>query len=188
MSAAATAPKVPTAKNNTVDEIFDWIETILYSLFIISLVFTFILQSRVVIGDSMLPTLQEDNKLITSNLFYTPKHEDIVIIKSTGLNEDIVKRIIATEGQTVDVNFESGEVFVDGKLQVESYINEQTLRDEGGHNYPVTVPKDCYFVMGDNRNHSTDSRDARVGFINRSDILGKVLIRISPLNKFGLVK
>lgn len=179
--------RVPAAvkRNNAVDEIFDWIETILYSLFVVSLVFTFLLRTVVVIGDSMQPTLQPQNKLITSNILYTPKHEDIVIVNCVGLNEAIVKRVIATEGQTVDINFDEGKVFVDGVLQEESYVNELTYTDEGGHNFPVTVPKGCYFVMGDNRNHSTDSRSAVVGFVQKSDILGRVLLRIAPINKFG---
>ena len=174
-------------KFNLFDEIVDWIEAILFSVFIATTIFTFILKPAQVDGESMLPTLQNKDKLITTNLMYTPKSGDIVTLDCDRLNESIVKRIIATEGQTVDIDFNAGKVFVDGKEQYEPYINDITTRDLGGMKYPVTVPEDCYFVMGDNRNNSTDSRSSLVGFVPRSEIWGKVIFRVYPFESFGKI-
>ena len=136
----------------------------------------------------MLPTLVDKDRLIVSYLFYTPKNGDIVIVNNDNpaLEKVIVKRVIATEGQTVDIDFDNGEVKVDGKVLQEDYINNLTLLDEGGHSYPVTVPENCVFVMGDNRQNSLDSRDSRVGFVPEDEILGKVSLRIFPFSRFGV--
>ena len=104
------------------------------------------------------------------------------------MNEVIVKRIIAHGGQTVDIDFNTGVVTVDGVILDEPYLGSQTHLDELGHNYPVRVPEGKYFVMGDNRMNSRDSRDAIVGFVDREDILGKAVLRLFPFNSFGLLK
>ena len=183
--------KVSVAKttgNSGVEEIFDWIESIIFALFVVSLVFTFILRTAIVDGHSMNPTLINSDKLILTKLFYEPKPKDIIAINCKGLNEAIVKRVIATEGQEVNIDFEQGKVYVDGVEQFEPYIKEITKRDLKAFTYPVTVPKNCVFVMGDNRNNSRDSRDPAVGFVSKNDILGHAIFRVYPFKTFGTLK
>lgn len=182
------------------EEYLDWVETVIFAFFAVILIFTFILRIANVDGESMLPTLTDGDRLVVSHLFYTPEAGDIVIVNSTtgtvygednsletipGLNKIIVKRIIAVGGQEVNINFETGEVFVDGSLLDEPYINELTKADEGGHHYPVIVPDGYVFVMGDNRMNSTDSRRDIVGFVNEEEIIGKVIFRIFPVDAIG---
>ncbi|MCC8042039.1 MAG: signal peptidase I [Oscillospiraceae bacterium] len=177
-------------KNGTpYQELLEWVETIIFAFFAVILIFTFLLRQASVDGDSMNPTLRDGEKLIVNHLGYEAEAGDIVIIDcGDELGKAIVKRVIATEGQTVDIDFESGEVRVDGELLEEDYIAELTLTDEGGHSYPVTVPDGCVFVMGDNRNNSLDSRSSLISFVDEDDILGKVVFRIYPFEKIGTVE
>ena len=183
------------------EDYLDWVETIIGAFFVVILFFTFILRVANVDGESMLPTLVDGDRLIVSHLFYEPEAGDIVIVNNTkghiydsenkleaitGLNKVIVKRVIATGGQEVNINFDTGEVSVDGTVLNEPYINALTQMDEGGHQYPVTVPEGYVFVMGDNRMNSTDSRDPRVGFVEEEDVLGKVIVRIFPFSSMGV--
>lgn len=191
-----SGPKEPSSA----EDYLDWVETILFAFFAVILIFTFILRTANVDGESMIPTLVDGDRLIVSHLFYEPQAGDIVIVNSvnghiyndanaleevSGLGKVIVKRVIAVGGQQVNINFNTGEVTVDGKVLDEPYINDLTKVDEGGHQYPVTVPPGYVFVMGDNRTNSTDSRDARIGFVSEEDILGKVVLRIFPFSSFG---
>lgn len=174
---------------NLKKELWEWVKALLFAGIIVFIVFRFLIQVVSVDGTSMVPTLQDGDRLISSNLFYTPQYGDIVILsENTGLNEALVKRIIAVAGQTVDIN-ENGEVVVDGKVLSEPYIAE-TISDNrrGDFDYPVTVPEGMVFVMGDNRNHSTDSRFSAVGFIDEDEILGRVIFRLLPLDKIGPVR
>ena len=175
-------------KKSVGNEVLEWLESIAISIFIVVLVFTFIFRIVIVDGSSMVPTLENGQRLVISHLFYTPKQGDIVVVNSTGLNKTIIKRVIATEGQTVDIDFDKHTVTVDGKVLDEPYINEPTARNDGGNTYPFTVPENTIFVMGDNRNESTDSRNAIVGCISIDDVLGKAVFRIYPFSGFGRVK
>jgi signal peptidase I len=184
-----------TALNHTDDEdlrsfgreLFEWCEAIFTALIAAILVMLFIFRPADVVGPSMEPTLYEHDRLFFTDLGYTPKQGDIVIVDSEGLGKFIVKRVIATGGQTLDIDFSTGNVTVDGVVLSEDYIYSTTTIDEGGQIYPVTVPDNSYFVMGDNRMHSTDSRDAKVGFVEREDIFGKVIFRIYPFEKIGTI-
>lgn len=172
-------------------DVLEWLEAIAIAVMIVLLVFTFVLRQVIVQGESMVPTLQSGDKLIISHLFYTPKQGDIVVVNCEGtnkLNKTLIKRVIATENQVVDIDFTEGTVTVDGKVLKEDYINALTTKNDGGFSYPVTVPKGSLFVMGDNRNHSTDSRNSEVGFLDVDDVLGKAIFRILPISKFGFVE
>ena len=168
-------------------ELFDWSEALLISLSAVILIFVFCVRIIGVQGDSMLPTLQDSNQLLVSNLFYTPEKGDIVILtKDSFMDSPIVKRVIATEGDTVDIDFETGEVQVNGETLQEDYIAEPTTT-YFDMTFPQTVPEGCIFVMGDNRNHSTDSRDAQLGMVDTRYVIGKVLMRIYPFSEIGAV-
>jgi signal peptidase I, bacterial type len=169
-------------------EIYDWLQCIVVALVISILLFVFVGRVTGIIGPSMEKTLIDGDKVIISNMFYQPKRGDIVIITKKSFDKDpIVKRIIATENQTVDIDFKTGEVRVDGVLQNEPYIAAATHK-QYDVTFPVTVPKGSVFVMGDNRNVSYDSRASVIGMIDTRCILGKVYARITPINKIGIIK
>jgi signal peptidase I len=161
------------------------------------MIFTYLLHPVNVVGHSMVPTLNDNDRIFMSTITAGLSDGDIVVINNDAsylldengevyqtdsgvLNECIIKRVIACGGQTVDINFETGEVSVDGEILDEPYINEVTRNNDGAFNYPVTIPEGYYFVMGDNRNNSSDSRNAFVGLIKSEQIYGKAVIRYSP--------
>ena len=193
---------VEDEERSILGDLLDLAESVLCSVFLVFLVFTFLFRIATVEGASMYPTLIHGDRLVVSELGYTPCRGDVVIInarnsyqpdasgnvvESEGLNKLIVKRIIATGGQSVDIDFDTGIVMVDGQALNESYISTLTTRDEGGMQFPVTVPEGYVFVLGDNRGISKDSRHPSVGFIPESDIMGKVLLRVFPLGEFGKI-
>ena len=171
-------------------EVYDWIQCIIFALVFCVLLFVFAVRMVNVVGHSMVPTLEQNDKVVISNLFYHPKQGDVVVLrKQTLMQEPIVKRIIATEGQTVDIDFDDGVVYVDGKALDEPYVNEP-VHDRENFEGKITVPEGCVFVMGDNRNHSEDSRFSDVGCVKKEAVLGKVLLVIFPgrqTNELGAV-
>ena len=167
---------------------FDWLQCIVAALVVCILIFVFVGRTVGVVGPSMQQTLIEGDRLIISRLFYTPKYGDIVVLRKDEFKEEpIIKRVIATEGQTVDIDFDAGIVYVDGKALDEPYTNTPTNVREDFNAGPVTVPEGCVFVMGDNRNHSTDSRTDVIGCVDTRYILGKALFRLMPIEKFGSI-
>ena len=147
---------------------------------------------RVVIveGPSMNATLVDgDYLLLVSNVFYgEPEYGDVVVASKQSFKngEPIIKRVIATEGQVVDIDFNAGIVYVDGMALDEPYTNTPTNLDEG-INFPVTVKEGCVFVMGDNRNSSKDSRNPEIGQLDCREILGKAVFLIFPGNNDGKI-
>ena len=152
-------------------------------------------------GDSMRETLHDSDKLIISGLGYTPETGDIVVVKVPAYQNPIIKRVIATEGQEVEIDFENWTVRVDGVLLEEDYINRDVNYDgvnddryvwmaspTGERVLRFTVEPGKLFVMGDNRNHSTDSRSSTVGQVDERQVLGRVLLRLFPFSAFGTVE
>lgn len=166
-------------------DIFEWIETLVLAVACVVLLFTLVARTSQVYGESMVPTLHEKDMLMVSRILYKPHYGDIVVItKPNYLNETIIKRVIATEGQEVNIDFEQGVVFVNGIALDEPYINEPTHRSFD-ISFPLIVPKGQVFVMGDNRNKSLDSRASEIGLVDENYILGKAFIRFLPFDSFG---
>ncbi|MDD7185659.1 MAG: signal peptidase I [Ruminococcus sp.] len=185
-------------------DIIDIAESTAITMFIVILLFTYILHPVNVVGTSMVPTLQDEDKVFMTTIIPDISYGDIIVIDndkaylldendevvsrdSYQLNECIIKRVIAEGGQTVDIDFSTGNVTVDGNILDEPYINAPTLTDEGAFDFPITVPEGYYFVMGDNRNASSDSRHPYVGFIKKSQIYGKAIIRYAPFENFKIL-
>ena len=170
-------------------ETYDWIQCLMVALIICVILFIFFIRIIDVSGTSMNPTLINGDKMLVSDLFYRPKAGDVVVFKTDNYdpNKALVKRIIATEGQEINIDFENGIVYVDGDPIQEDYINEltNTKLDFIG---PQTVPEGCVFVMGDNRNASTDSRKKEIGMVDERMILGRVYCVIFPLTELGWVE
>lgn len=170
-------------------DIYDWIQCLISALIVCVLIFVFLFRVIDVKGSSMVPTLNNQDKMLVSGLFYKPKAGDIVVFKKDEYDPEkaLVKRIIATEGQKINIDFDKGIVYVDEVPIEEDYINDITTTklDFIG---PQTVPEGCVFVMGDNRNMSTDSRKTEIGMVDSRLIIGKVYCILFPLKSFGLVK
>lgn len=163
-------------------ELYEWVQALVCSVLAVVILFTFVIRLIGVDGHSMVPTLQDGDRLLVLNsmLYDDYKYGDIVVLRKESFLEDpIVKRVIATGGQTVDVDFSTGCVYVDGSLLQEDYINELTFLEEGTE-FPLTVPEDSIFVMGDNRNHSSDSRDSRLGTVDHRYVIGKAVFLAFP--------
>ncbi len=204
-------------KGNIVRDIVEIAESTLITVFVIVLIFTFILHPVNIVGRSMVPTLNssyegvraennETDKVLMNTVFFNVKYGDILVIDKDKnylldengnvyeptldppINECIIKRVIAVGGQTVDLR--DGKVYVDGEALNEPYIAENSTTDDLGAftgQYPVTVPEGYYFVMGDNRNHSTDSRARSVGLVKKDQIYGKAIVKYSPLDEFDIL-
>ena len=185
-------------KLSPIAETFDWIKSFLFSLTVVIFIFTLIFRGVTVNGGSMLPTLENGEYLIISDLLYTPKNGDIVVVQSPrykNATEPLIKRVIATSGQTVKINFNTWEVWVEGELLHEDYILrdgvttmncEDMKADENGE-AEFKVDEGCIFVMGDHRNDSLDSRSNSVGQIDERYIMGRVVFRLSPIERLGKV-
>ena len=162
------------------------VHDLVYLLAIVTILFTFFFRLVSVSGSSMYPTLvNRDYLVLESNFLYRNVEQgDIVVLKVDYFDEPIVKRVIATGGQSVDIDFEQGIVYVDGVALNEDYVNEPTYKsylEYGmGLDYPVEVPEGSVFVMGDNRNDSADSRFAPVGCVPESQISGRALLVLLP--------
>lgn len=163
-------------------ELYEWVRSLVASVLIITLLFTFVIRMMGVDGQSMVPTLQEGDRLLVLNSLICGDYQrgDIVIARKTSLSQEpIVKRVIALGGQTVDIDFETGAVYVDGEELEEDYVNDLTYTAEGV-SFPLTLGENEVFLLGDNRNYSTDSRDTRLGPVDRRLLIGKAVFLAFP--------
>ncbi len=159
--------------------VFDWTKSVIIALFTIIILLTFFFRIVDVDGPSMNTTLSDGQKLFVTSLFYKPVDGDIVIIShGQHLDEPIVKRVIATEGQTFKIDFKKKKVYVDGKELNEPYVSSELV--QGDAEIPSIIPKGKIFVMGDNRKISLDSRYNRVGLIDVDDVIGKAQFVLFP--------
>ncbi len=193
------------------------IESTIVTVFVIVMIFTYILHPVNIVGRSMVPTLNKNfvgeraekndtDRILMNTIFFDVKYGDILVIdkdknylfdennnvveplNDPPINECIIKRVIAVGGQTIDIK--DNQVIVDGEVLDEPYIAENSTTEDMGAftgQYPLTVPEGYYFVMGDNRNHSTDSRARSVGFVKKDQIYGKAVVKYSPLDEFDIL-
>lgn len=171
-------------------ELGGWILYILIIIGLTYLIITFVGQRTRVSGSSMETTLQNGDNLIVDKISYRfrdPKRYDIIVFPYK-YEEDTyyIKRIIGMPGETVQI--QDGYVYIDGEKLTSDIYGKERIRDPQTAADPVTLGEDEYFVMGDNRNHSMDSRDPSVGVLKRDDLIGRAWVRIYPLNNIGVIR
>lgn len=177
--------------------VYDWIRCVIFAVVIVVFCLTFIFRLVEVDGTSMMDTLSNQDKVIVTDLFYTPHNNDIIVIShAQEYSKPIIKRVIATEGQTVKLDFKNEKIYVDGIELSEPYIKGTTFSgigseedlekivtpDDDGN---FVIPEGKLFVMGDNRNVSMDSRNPRIGLIDVKNVIGKAQIVAFPFNHMG---
>ena len=176
--------------------LLEWYEALISAALVLVLVFSFFFRIILVDGESMVPTLENGDKLVVWGAGYEPQRGDVVIVDGTeahlfsdpgqtqvvekkGIGSNLIKRVIAVAGDQLDIDFTSGTVTLNGVVQKEDYINMLTTRNDGAFTYPLTVPEGYIFVMGDNRNASPNSRSTLVGFVRNAAEIGHAVYRFA---------
>ena len=189
-------PEQEEEENGLVYNLYYWLQTLVVAVVSIVLVFTFIGRITRVDGTSMVDTLHDGDLLILQTLGCHPKQGDIVVLNKTSdktyallRGDPIVKRVIAVGGQTLEIDYASSTVYVDGEALDEPYITQAMLPKSGPYSgqTPVKVPEGELFVMGDNRNGSTDSRVEALGTVNEGYVMGRALCIVYPFNRIKLL-
>lgn len=183
--------EMPRGGSSFTRSVLEWVETIVMAVVLVAVVFTFVARVITVDGRSMEPTYHNGDRVLVTKLAGQAQQGDVVIVVGA-LEDPIIKRVIATEGQTVDFDSQTGEVMVDGEPLPGSVFGIEDgityVPDLPGQvlEFPQTVPEGCVFVLGDNRGNSTDSRFQSVGMVDCRNILGKVVFNLYPFSKAGL--
>ena len=182
-------PKKEEKPLSGAQDAYEWLQILIVALVTIILVFTFVGRIIGVDGSSMYPTLHHGDMLLLQSVGYEPKQGDVVVLTKAFRDVDgpIVKRVIAVGGQTVDIDYQTGTVYVDGEALDEPYLNEPMEEPWYEDLTSVTVPEGSVFVMGDNRNHSNDSRDVTLGTVDTRYLLGKAEFICFPFSDFGRI-
>lgn len=177
-----------TVKNQEVEKrcafAYEIVGTMVTALVFLAVVFCFLFRVVSVDGDSMLPTLMDQERLLLTCGYSAPQHGDIVVV-SRDEKEPLIKRVIACAGDTIVIR--DGVVVLNGTVLDEPYLDSATITDAGIFKTEAVVPENCFVVLGDNRENSHDSRAIAVGFVDVKDIMGKIVCRIWPIDKFGSV-
>lgn len=188
----STEVPVKQKPGKIVTTILEWAEEVILAIVLIAVVFTFVGRVVTVTGTSMAPSFHEEDRVLVVNDVGRVKRGDVVVIVNV-LQEPIIKRVVATEGETVDFDYESGAVLVNGQAIDETQFgleNGVTGEPFGSFElleFPQTVPEGCVFVLGDNRAVSEDSRYQDVGMIDERNILGKAVFHLFPFQRLGFV-
>ncbi len=184
-------------KNGFWKEVFEWVKAIAIALVVAFLLRNYVLTLAKVSGESMEPTLQDSDRLYVNRVAYTPQKGDVIIFEpASDPGRPYIKRVIATEGDTVYIDFETGDVYVNDEIIDEPYINERTHRIGSYINFlimsgsysrekPIVIEEGYFWAMGDNRNNSSDSRE--VGPIPADELIGHAIFRFWPINNMGTV-
>ena len=170
-------------------DLYFWLQALVAALVLLILIFTFVGRIIGVSGSSMVPTLHNGDMLLLQSIGYTPKQGDVVVLTKEfdAADGPIVKRVIAVGGQHVDIDYAAGTVSVDGQVLNEPYINEAMREPYYENLTSVDVPEGSIFVMGDNRNNSSDSRDVTLGTVDERYVLGRALWVLLPFQNFGAI-
>ena len=179
--------------------VFEWLDTIVVAVIVVVFIFTVVFRAATIVGNSMQNTFFEGERVIITRLFYEPKQGDVVVVSRNvdnstdreGYQEPIIKRVIATGGMYVDIDFTTGNVYVgyaqsNMELLYEPYIKAPTYQ-RGDVEFPLYVPEGKVFLLGDNRGDSLDSRFEAIGLVDEENILGKAVFRIYPFKKIGAI-